>query len=227
MAVLGLSIVFTGAVVTASVFADRSAASEAARVAGAVQSFYEQTQDVSADFEQTYLNKIYNRTERSSGRVVFKKPGKMRWDYAKPNGKVIAADGKKLVIFDPGGEGESAQLMERKMTSAQLPNAMAFLMGTGRLEDDFAFRELDPAHKRFPGGSVLELQPRDPTPHYARIIFYVSDVERTRGLVQRIVIIDHNGNRNRFDFSKFQFNSGLSSQQFKFSPPEGTRRVTM
>jgi len=209
------------------VAAEGDAAAQAAQVAATVQSFYDQTKDLSAHFQQTYFNKIYSRTERSQGQVVFKKPGKMRWDYEKPNGKVIVADGKKLLVYEPGQEGEPNQILEQQMGNAQLSNAMAFLMGTGRLADDFSFRELDPTHKQYPGGAVLELQPRKPTPHYARIVFYVSFDPQTRGLVQRIVIIDHNGNRNRFDFSKLKFNGQVPDSRFQFKPPAGTRRVTL
>src|SRR5690242_7273873 len=74
---------------------------DASVVAAAVQSFYDQTHDLSAEFFQTYVNKLYQRTDRSKGRVVFKKPGMMRWDYAQPNGKVIVSDGKRLVVYEP------------------------------------------------------------------------------------------------------------------------------
>lgn len=205
--------------------ASETAAAEAAGVAATVQTFYDQTRDVSAHFIQVYVHKLYNRTERSQGQVVFKKPGKMRWDYASPNGKVIVADGNTLQVFDPGEEDEPPQLLVQDMQGAQLPNAMAFLMGTGRLEDDFAFRLLDREHKHFPGGSVLELRPKVETPHYERIVFYVSGAANTRGLVQRLVIIDANGNRNRFDFSELKFNTQVADSRFDFDPPAGTRHV--
>src|SRR5688500_1864430 len=106
---------------------------DAARdVARAVQAFYDQTRDVSASFHQTYVNKLYKRTDRSSGRVVFKKPGMMRWDYAQPNGKVIASTGKTLTVYEPGEAGEPGQVIEQTIAQAQLPQALAFLMGTGK-----------------------------------------------------------------------------------------------
>lgn len=221
-----LAVVLTAAAAMVA-HAEESAANQAARVAATVQTFYDQTQDLTAHFQQTYVNKIYNRTERSSGQVTFKKPGMMRWDYAKPNGKIIVANGKQLSVFEPGQEGEPDQLLEQDINNAQLPSAMAFLMGTGRLEDDFAFRDLDPDHKRFPGGSVLELRPLKPTPHFARIVFYVSGQELTQGLVRRIVIIDESGNRNRFDFTQLKFNTKVAPSKFNFTPPKGTRRVKM
>jgi outer membrane lipoprotein carrier protein len=203
------------------------AQSDARTVAAAVQAFYEQTKDVSATFYQTYVNKLYQRTDRSSGRVVFKKPGKMRWDYAQPNGKVILSNGSKLLVFEPGENGDKGQVIEQQIEQAQLPQALAFLMGTGRLEDDFTFRLLDAQREGYPSGDVLELAPKQPTPHYDRILFYVERTPALRGLVRRLLIVDGTGNRNRFDFSVLKFNTGVGEQVFSWRPPEGTRRVQM
>jgi outer membrane lipoprotein carrier protein len=204
-----------------------AAASDGRIVAAAVQAFYDQTKDVTASFYQTYVNKLYQRTDRSSGRVVFKKPGKMRWDYDKPNGKVIVSNGSKLLVFEPGEDGDKGQVVEQAIGQAQLPQAMSFLMGTGRLEDDFTFRLLDAQREGFPTGDVLELKPKQGTPHYDRILFYVERTPALRGLVRRLLIIDASGNRNRFDFSALKFNTSVGEQVFAWRPPEGTRRVQM
>lgn len=208
-----------------------AAPSDAARderlVAASVQAFYDQTRDVSASFHQTYVNKLYQRTDRSRGRVVFKKPGKMRWDYAEPNGKVIVSDRDRLLVYEPGDTGEQGQVIEQSITQAQLPAAMAFLTGTGRLENDFTFRLLDSAREGFGGGDVLELRAKVPSAHYDRILFYVESRPEVRGLVRRLLIIDAEGNRNRFDFTEMKFNAGIGDAVFRWTPPAGTRRVEM
>ena len=200
---------------------------DALQVAASVQAFYDQTRDVSARFKQVYVHRLYNRTDRSAGKVVFKKPGKMRWDYDKPNGKVIVADGKRVLVFEPGMGDEPDQVLEQKMEAHQLPQAMAFLMGTGRLESDFTFRLLDAKKHGFESGFVLELKPKKPTPHYAHIIFYVEGRAAVRGLVRRLVVVDSNGNRNQFDFSELRFNTKVPETPFAWQPPPTARRVKM
>lgn len=206
-----------------------AAAEDPARqVAAAVQSFYDQTRDLSASFFQTYVHKLYDRTDRSQGKVVFKKPGRMRWDYAKPNGKVIVAGEGRVVWYEPGEEpGDEGQVLEQAFAESDLPQAMAFLMGTGRLADDFDFRLLDAVREGFPSGNVLELKPRRPTPHFERLLFYVESAQNLRGLVRRLVIIDASGNRNRFDFSQFKFNKSEPDATFEWKPPPNVRRVHM
>lgn len=214
-----------GGALGAVALAQDTAEPEERVVAASVQAFYDQTRDVSASFHQTYVHKLYQRTDRSKGRVVFKKPGKMRWDYDTPNGKVIVADRDRLLVYEPGEEGEHGQAIEQPMSGAQLPAAMGFLMGTGRLEADFSFRLLDASREGFATGHVLELRPKVPSPHYDRILFYVESRPELRGLVRRLLVIDAEGNRNRFDFGEFAFNSNVTDATFRWQPPPGTRRV--
>ncbi len=208
--------------------AEGRAPMDARRLAAMVQAFYDQTRTVEADFYQTYYHRLYDRYERSKGHVVFKKPGKMRWEYARPSGKVIVSDGRTLRVFDPGEEGERPQLLEQDVRGRQLPEAFSFLTGQGRLLDAFRVRLLDPQRQGFPAGYVLELRPREPSPHYDRVLFYVTVVGRDgrqAAVVRRVLIVDAEGNRNRFDFSHLHFNRPVPDERFEFHPPRGTRIV--
>lgn len=202
---------------------------DAGAVVRLVQAFYDQTTTLQADFEQTRYTRLYDRYDRARGTVVFKKPGMMRWDYDEPNGQVFVSDGKKLLIYQPPEDGEkNGQLIERGLDDDQLPSAFSFLTGSGNLEKDFEVRLLEHDDPRFRDGYVLQLLPRKPTPNYEQLVFYVrtiSDGSKRAGIVQRVLIIDAAGNRNRFDFSDIQFNREVPDKRFRYRPPKGTQRV--
>jgi outer membrane lipoprotein carrier protein len=201
----------------------------AAAILTLVQTFYDQTTTLQADFQQTRYTRLYDRYDRAKGKVVFKKPGKMRWDYAQPNGQVFVSDGKKLLIYQPPEEGEkNGQLIERALDEDQLPSAFSFLTGGGDLDEDFDVRMLEHDNEKFKGGYVLQLIPRKPTPNYEQLVFYVRTLTsegKRAGIVQRVLIIDSAGNRNRFDFSKIKFNRDVPDKRFNYRPPKGTERV--
>ena len=199
---------------------------DAVAVAASVQSFYNQTRGVSANFHQTYFTKLYGRYTRSRGQVLFVKPGKMRWDYARPNGKVIVSDGSHVIVYEPGDDGSSGQYFDQAMSEHELPQAFSFLTGSAQLADDFSFRLLDPQRQGYPDGYVLELRPRVATPHYERILFYVlKQGNRPAGVVRRVLIVDSAGNRNRFDFSDLAWNPSVPGNTFRFRPPAGAHRI--
>jgi outer membrane lipoprotein carrier protein len=151
-------------------------------VLGLVQSFYDQTKTLQAEFEQTRYTQLYDRYDRATGKVVFKKPGMMRWDYAQPNGQVFVSNGKKLLIYQPPEEGEKrGQLIERAVDEDQLPSAFSFLTGSGNLEKDFEVRLLEHDNEKFEDGYVLQLIPRRPTPNYEQLVFYVRSSDHRLG----------------------------------------------
>lgn len=232
---LALVVAVGAAPVTRAQAPDAGAASatttglDAATVASLLQSFYDQTTSFEADFRQAQFLRAYSRTENARGRVVFKKPGMMRWDYAAPNGQVFVSNGQQLLMYQPPAAGErTGQLVERSIAQDQLPAAFGFLMGTGRIENDFNLRLLDPEHREFPNGYVLELTPKTASPHFERLVLYVqvtAQAGRRAATLQRLVILDAAGNRNRFDFARPRYNREVPASRFRYEPPRGTRRV--
>jgi len=223
-----------GALLFALTFAPRSLAEEdkpldAAAVVALVQAFYDQTKTLQADFEQTRYTRLYDRYDRARGKVAFKTPGMMRWDYDDPNGQVFVTQGDKLLIYQPPEEGEkNGQLIERALGEDQLPAAFSFLTGGGDLEKDFDVRLLEHDNEKFQDGYVLQLIPRTPSPHYEQLVFYVRALQvggKRAGVVQRVLIIDATGNRNRFDFSNLRFNREIPNKRFAFRAPRGTYKV--
>lgn len=197
--------------------APAAGALDADTIASKVQTFYDQAKTYQADFKQRYTIYAYNRTKDSSGTVVFAKPGKMRWTYA-TNGNVVVSDGKEIKIY----EQENKQMYLQKVDKTQYPAALSFLMGKGSLKQAFVLQSLDAASVDFPGGYVLLGTPKDPTPAYQKILFYI---DATTFQVRRVLLIDAQKNRNRFDFEKTRVNEAITTTTFAFSPPAGTNTI--
>ena len=186
-------------------------------IADRVQTFYDTAKSFQAGFKQRYTIYAYNRTKDSSGSVVFVKPGKMRWTYTN-NGNVVVSDGQQIKIY----ERDNRQMYLQKVNKTQYPAALAFLMGKGSLEESFSLKKLDSEKLKFPGGYVLLGTPKDPTPAYQKILFYV-DAKTFQ--VRRVLLIDAQKNRNRFDFVEARVNEKVPSSTFSFSPPPGTNTI--
>lgn len=190
----------------------------AEQVVAQVQAFYDRTTDFEAEFIQVSRNRLTGTEQRRTGHVRFLKPGRMRWDYATPPDDVIVSDGTTLWAY----EAAAHQAIQSNMQTSQLPSALSFLTGTGRLATDFTFRLLDAARYRYPNGHVLELRPITPNANFERILFYV---EPTHFQVARTVVIDAQGNQNRFDFANPRVNLNPPQSTFVWTPPPGTQVV--
>jgi outer membrane lipoprotein carrier protein len=195
----------------------KTAEPTAEAIADRVQAFYDRTKTFSADFTQRYTIKAYNRTKDSHGKVVFEKPGKMSWRYA-ANGNRVVADGKTLRVY----EGDNKQMYEQPMDQSQYPAALAFLLGGGSVKKSFNLQKLEGARLGFTGGWVLKGTPKEPTPAYQTLLLYV-DAKTSQ--VRRVMLIDAQDNRNRFDFTNPTVNEKTAPDEFKFVPPKGTRVI--
>ncbi len=208
------------AILVAPGFEPRAMAADptADEIATRVQKFYDSTATFRATFKQTYTIKVQNVQKVSTGKVVFQKPGKMSWQYDAPNGNRVVSDGNTIKVYEKDNE----QMYEMSVAKSQYPAALAFLMGKGQLTKDFTLRLLDPAQMKFEGGYVLEGTPTAATPAYQKMLLYV-DAQTNQ--VRRALILDAQGNRNRFDFDTPAVNLPVQNGEFDFVPPPGTKII--
>lgn len=188
------------------------------QIAKRVQLFYDATTTYQARFKQTYRIKVQNVKKVSTGQLRFAKPGKLSFRYDKPNGNRVVSDGKTIKVY----ERDNQQMYVSKVRMSQYPAALAFLMGKGKLIKDFKLRLLDSKRMKMEGGYVLECVPKEATPAYTKLLMYI---DGQTSQVRRVLILDAQGNRNRFDFSSPVVNKKIPAKEFTFTPPKGTSIV--
>jgi outer membrane lipoprotein carrier protein len=186
-------------------------------IAQRVQNFYDNTKTFRASFKQTYVIRSTGIEKKSFGDVLFAKPGKMSWRY-KNNGNRVIADGKIIRVY----EEENKQMFESDMGKSAYPAALSFLVGEGRLQQSFTLKKLNAKQMKFEGGFVIEAKPKESTPAYQAMILYV---DASTAQVRRVLLVDAQGNRNRFDFSSPAVNTKVEPTEFTFTPPSGTQVI--
>ena len=187
-----------------------------AELVGQMQKVYERTSSIKARFTQSLSGPMGKR--QASGSVLLKKPGKMRWDYEKPERKLFVADGTTLWVYEP----EDEQALKQPLSSSQLPAQVSFLFGRGNLLADFEITYLDGQPFGEPGDAVLKLVPKVATAQYKHLVFVVST---KTSLVKETVLYDQQDGSNHLVFSAVEQNpkSGVDDTRFAFSPPPGTK----
>lgn len=186
-------------------------------LADRVQQFYDKTKTFKAGFDQVFYVRSQDIYKKSKGQVVFQKPGKMSWRYSN-NGNRVVSDGKVVKIY----EKENKQMYEQPIDKSAYPAALSFLVGGGSLRKEFKLKKLDAKQLHFEGGYVLLAIPKKPTATYQKMLLYV---DAGTYQVRRVLILDAQGNRNRFDFVKPSVNEPVLPAEFEFRPPPGTQLV--
>ena len=182
-------------------------------IARRVQAFYAQTKDFSAGFRQHYTYVAIGRVEESEGVVQVKKPGRVRWDYAKPDRRTLYIENRTLWIWRP--DDQEVQV-KRDFGGEQLSSAFTFLWGKGNLLKDFSPRAV-PAPEGLPKGDALELTPIKAMPGIEKLLFVVAK----DGQVLASVVTNSQGDINQIVFSAAKIDQGLPDSLFHFTPPKG------
>src|SRR4249920_3055043 len=78
-----------------------SADATAPELAQALQKKYDAVKDFSADFTHTYEGGVLRKQITERGRLIIKKPGRMRWQYTAPEEKLFVSDGVKMYSYIP------------------------------------------------------------------------------------------------------------------------------
>ena len=107
--------------------------SDLKQVLNRLQRHYRDTNSFSAKFNQE-INTVGAPKRERSGVVSFRKPGRMRWEFAAPEVQTIVSDGEMLYSYDP----ELNQVVQTPLKQAiKSSSATSFLLGMGNINRDF------------------------------------------------------------------------------------------
>jgi len=185
-------------------------------IAARLQQVYDATTTMSADFTQKTSLKNSSRTREGAGRIVIARPGRIRWDYDRPDRQVIICRPERIVMYFAASrqmvESDAAAYLKNDITTS-------FFMGRGRIADDFEIMENTVEDSRYP--YALRLVPKNPHPQVKRIDLWLGP----DFLVRKLALLDHFGSVTEITLSRVRANVPIDDALFSFTPPEGTEIV--
>lgn len=201
--------------VAVAVLSVSAAEPSAVELAQALQKKIDAVRDFSSDFTHVYEGGVLKKKVTERGRLLVKKPGKMRWEYTAPEAKSFVSDGVQLYSYVPADKQVvvSAVPPEDQATTPTL-----FLAGKGSLTRDFtaSLTELPPG---LPADSrALKLVPRHRQQDYDWLILVVDPASLA---IRGLVTVDGQGGKSTFSFTNLKENVGLADKDFGFKIPRG------
>ena len=192
----------------------------AAQLTQSLQLKYDSIKDFSADFVHTYQGGVLHKQLTERGRVLIKKPGRMRWEYLAPEKKLFVSDGVKMYSYIT----EDNQVIVSSVPEGDRAGApILFLAGKGNLTRDFKAEDTD-VPEGFPAQSrAVKLVPKVPQPDYDSLILVVDYPSLT---LRGIVTLDAQGGRSAISFANLKENVGTPDKVFTFSIPRGADVIT-
>ena len=196
------------ALLSVSLGAQQSAPT-AREVAARVDRHYNQLHSLKAAFSETYQGMGMKRTE--SGMLLMMKPGRMKWDYSSPPGKIFLLDGK-YAWFYTAGDARVQRIPAKRLDDLRSP--LRFLLGHTELEKEMGNLGMTAG----PNGSyTLTGQPKGQEDRVRRLALTVT----ADGVMTAIDVEETGGALTHFAFSGEQTNVAIPPATFQFIPPPG------
>ncbi|RJP56974.1 MAG: outer membrane lipoprotein carrier protein LolA [Deltaproteobacteria bacterium] len=184
-----------------------------------IQGVYQRTKDFRAEFIQESTLKTLNKIQVAKGKIYFKNPGKLRWDYYHPDKQEVVTDGKTLWMYMP----QDRQVMISELSKVYRSNTSTFfLSGMGNLKRDFDVQLVQPTLNKEEKGYLLKLVPKEPQANLNELFLLIDKVTFQ---VMETYFNDFYGNLIRIKFKNPVINRGLSDSIFVFTIPKGVEVI--
>src|SRR6476620_8540538 len=193
------------------------AAENAEAIVDGLQKSYDATTDFTADFRQETAVKTLNRSLKASGKLYYKRPGKMLWHYDEPKGQFVLADGKYLYFYQP----DQNQVIKSPLKNAfrgDIP--LSFLLGLGNLKKDFNAT----LQSRDQNLYVLRLAPKSEACCFSEILLAVN-----KGSFDIVWVSVHDAANNvtTLRFANMRKGVGVKDSLFQVQIPNGADIVEL
>ena len=178
-----------------------------------IDQHYNSLHSLEVQFTQTYEGMGMNRKE--AGVLLLKKPGRMRWTYSQPAGKLFVLDGKYGYFYSPG-DTEVQRVPVKKLDDMRSP--LRLLLGHTKLEQELTGLQIAP---QAGGTYVLTGIPKGLEKRVASF----SLTATADGTIRAMKVEETDGITNAFVFSDEKENAPAPDSEFVFNAPAGVKVV--
>ncbi len=177
-----------------------------------VDDHYNHLLSLRTQFTERYTGLGMDRTE--TGTLLLKKPGRMRWNYAAPAGKVFVLDGKFAWSYTPG-DAQVQRIPAKQVDDLRSP--LRFLLGHTQLEKELDGMSVVPE----PDGYRISGVPRGMGERIKQLVLDTA----ADGRINRIRLEEVDGSSTEFKFVGAEENIALPDGAFRYTLPDGVEVI--
>jgi len=179
-----------------------------------IEQRYNRAKTLQIQFTESYS--VGGQARKSeTGELTLRKPGRMRWDYTAPAGKLFLSDGKQVYLYTP--DSHRVEKMPLK-ESEDMRAPLAFLLGKLDFSKEFREFEVKPDGTNY----IVTAKAKTDKLPYEKVEMLVAPDYR----IQRLVVTGQDQSILAFQFAQEKLNPSVDDAQFKFQMPAGATLVS-
>jgi len=174
---------------------------------------YNKAKTLQVLFREEYT-KAGHKPRTEAGVLQLRKPGRMRWEYTDPKGKLAVSDGKNLWLYTPE-ENRVDKWPLRETDDMRAP--LAFLLGKLHFEQEFRNLQGKPEGT----GTRITAEPKTDSLPYSAVEFLVT----AEGRICEVKVTQFDRSVMAYTFDQEKMDPPLDAKLFQFQPPKGAEVV--
>ena len=175
---------------------------------------YSRAQTLQLSFSEVFTAQGRPHTPES-GELYLRKPGRMRWQYTKPSGKLLVSDGKDIYYYN-ADSNRVEHVRSKEAEDMRAP--LGFLMGKLDFERDFREYKTEPADA---GKLWVTCVPKSEKLPYREVRFLAT----SKGQIEHVRVVSQDRSILDFDFRSEVLNPPLAESMFHFQMPQGAEYI--
>jgi outer membrane lipoprotein carrier protein len=188
----------------------------ASTLAKNVDAHYNHLHSLQARYTERFQGLGMDRTE--TGTLTLEKPGRMRWAYDSPPGKLFLLDGHDAISYTPG-DAQATRFPEKKLDDLRSP--LRLLLGHTQLAKELDGLTVAPVDLDGRTGYTLSGTPSGLAGRVRTLLLTVD----AQGAIHVLRIEETDGSVTTFTFSALRENVPVSDADFRFTAPPGVTVV--
>lgn len=173
-----------------------------------IDEHYNHLSSLKASYTERYTGLGMDRTE--TGTLLLRKPGRMRWIYANPVGKVFVLDGRYGWSYTPG-DAQVSRVPAKQLDDLRSP--LRLLLGHTELKRELQGITISRTGSR----TVIRGVPRGMEQRLKQLTITVE----ASGVIEELRLEEIDGSVTDFTFSDIHENVPMPGDTFHFTPPAG------
>lgn len=169
-------------------------------------------QTLAGEFTQRNKVKLFKQEVRSKGRLYFRAPRQIRWEYLEPDPSVLVLDGDRAVLRQPGAEARTFDLQADATMRAVFDQLLLWLQPGGMAG---ARRDYELSSAGTAAEPVLLLAPKAGSAVAKAFQRIELRVDLRSGLLRSLLLVEKNGDEKEIAFTSLKKNATLPQDAFK------------
>jgi outer membrane lipoprotein carrier protein len=188
-----------------------SFAQTAEDVASQLEKTLYSTQTFEARFEHNFYSAVVSTPLKEKGKLYFRKPDSMRWEYTDPEHNIYLFEGDKYQWYF----AEDNQLMRGLISDEGHESEILHLLTGQKNLLDFYSISFSPFPTDNPQNAQIKLTPKQEEDGS----FLLLELDKKKWQIHKIIFMDWEGNKTEFQFSRIKVNASLPKKIFELKLP--------